>query len=66
VLGTGICISQLRAKRKDDRPRSWWRRRVVPVLCVSGFYCFLHIFDDTNRTYGLREHFVFAGQLFGF
>ena len=66
VLGTGICISQLRAKRRDDRSHSWWRRRLVPVLCVSAFYCFLHIFDDTNRRYDLREHFVFAGRLIGF
>jgi D-alanyl-lipoteichoic acid acyltransferase DltB (MBOAT superfamily) len=66
VLGAGICVSQLRAKRRNDGSHSWWRRRAAPVLCVSGFYCLLHIFDDTNRTYGLREHFVFAGRLFGF
>jgi len=65
ILGAGISISQLRAKRKDDPSRSWFRRRLVPVICVSGFYCFLHIFDDSNRTYGLREHFVFVGRLFG-
>ena len=66
VLGAGISISQLRAKRKDDQPHCWLRRHLVPVLCVSGFYCFLHIFDDTGRTYGLHEHFVFVGRLFGF
>jgi hypothetical protein len=65
VLGAGICISQLRGKRKDDPPRSWFRRRLVPFLCVMGFYCFLHIFDDAGRTYGLREHFVFVGRMFG-
>jgi hypothetical protein len=65
VLGAGISISQSRGKRKDDPSQSWFRRRLAPVLCVTGFYCFIHIFDDSNRTYGLREHFVFAGRLFG-
>jgi len=65
VLGAGISISQWRGKRKDAQGRSWLRRRFVPALSVAGFYCFLHVFDDTNRTYGLREHFVFVGRLFG-
>lgn len=65
ALGAGICISQWRGKRREDRSQSWLRRRLVPILCVAGFYCFLHVFDDTNRTYGLREHFVFVGRLFG-
>jgi hypothetical protein len=65
VLGAGISVSQWRAKRKDDLSQSWFRRRVAPVLSVTGFYCFIHIFDDANRTYGLREHFIFAGRLFG-
>jgi hypothetical protein len=65
VLGAGISISQWRGKRKDGQGRSWLRRRFVPALSVAGFYCFLHVFDDTNRTYGLREHFVFVGRLFG-
>ncbi|HKW98062.1 MAG TPA: hypothetical protein VJN43_10020 [Bryobacteraceae bacterium] len=65
ILGVGIAISQLRAKRKDDPSHSWFRRRLVPVLGVAGFYCFIHIFDDTSRTYGLLEHFVFVGRLFG-
>ncbi len=66
VLGAGITISQLRGKRKDDPARSWFHRRLVPFVCVAGFYCFLHIFDDAGRTYGLRDHFVFAGRMFGF
>ena len=65
VLGASISISQLRGRRKDDQSKSWFRRRLVPVVCVSGFYCFVHIFDDTGRIYGLREHFVFVGRLFG-
>jgi D-alanyl-lipoteichoic acid acyltransferase DltB (MBOAT superfamily) len=65
VLGIGISISQSRARRKDDPSRSWLRRRLIPILCVSGFYCFIHVFDDTSRTYGLREHFVFVGRLLG-
>ncbi|MGO4880605.1 MAG: hypothetical protein ACLP59_07265 [Bryobacteraceae bacterium] len=65
VLGAGICISQLRGKRAHPS-RSWLRGRVAPILCVAGFYCFLHIFDDTRRAYGLAEHFVFVGRLIGF
>jgi len=65
VLGVSISISQLRAQRKDDRSHSWLRRRLVPILCVSAFYCVMRIFDDSNRTYGLREHFIFVGRLFG-
>jgi hypothetical protein len=65
VLGVSISISQLRAQRKDDRSHSWLRRRLVPILCVSAFYCVMRVFDDSNRTYGLREHFIFVGRLFG-
>jgi hypothetical protein len=65
VLGAGITISQLRGKRKDDPSHTWFRRRMVPFLCVTGFYCLLHIFDDSGRTYGLREHFVFVGRMLG-
>jgi hypothetical protein len=65
VLGAGISISQWRGKRKDRRADSWLRRRFVPALSVAGFYCLLHVFDDTNRTYRLREHFVFVGRLLG-
>jgi hypothetical protein len=65
VLGAGVAISQSRGKRTDDPSRSWFRRRIAPFLCVMGFYCFLHIFDDADRTYGLREHFVFVGRMFG-
>jgi D-alanyl-lipoteichoic acid acyltransferase DltB (MBOAT superfamily) len=65
VLAAGISISQLRGKPKDDPSRSWLRRRLAPALCVTGFYCLIHVFDDTNRTYGLREHLVFVGRLFG-
>lgn len=66
VLGAGISVSQLRARRRIDESRSWLRRRAVPFLCVSGFYCLLHVFDDTERILSLREHFQFVGRLFGF
>ncbi|HEY2012783.1 MAG TPA: hypothetical protein VGH38_04745, partial [Bryobacteraceae bacterium] len=65
LLGTGICVSQLRAKRKEDRSRSWIRQRFVPLLGIAGFYCILYVFEGSSRTYGLREHFVFLGRLFG-
>ena len=65
VLTAGIVISQLRAHNKTKPPQSFLRARLLPVLGVCGFYCFLKIFDDLHRTYDLREHFVFAGRLLG-
>ena len=65
VLGAGISISQMRDRRGKDRTQTWVRRRVVPIICVSGFYCLLHVFDDPSRAYSLRDHFIFVGRLLG-
>jgi hypothetical protein len=60
-LAVGIGISQLRnAKRKSG----WIRGRLVPALCVMGFYSVLHVFDDDIGKYPLEEHFRFLGHLF--
>lgn len=62
VLATAITISQLR-RRHPPHP-GFFRGRVVPAFCVSLFYCLLHIFDYTERTYPIREHFRFLAHLF--
>jgi hypothetical protein len=61
VLATAITISQL---RKRPAPTGFFRARVVPAVCVSLFYCLLHIFDYTERTYPITEHFRFLAHLF--
>jgi hypothetical protein len=35
-----------------------------PGICVGGFYCLLHIFDDTGRTYSITQHLGFLFHLF--
>jgi hypothetical protein len=66
VLGAGIVISQLRGRRKTQpRPQSFLRARLLPILRVGSFYCFLQVFDDFSRTHSLGEHFAFVGHLFG-
>jgi hypothetical protein len=62
VLATAICISQLRKRRPP--PSGFFRGHVVPALCVSLFYCLLSIFDYTERTYPISEHFRFFAHLF--
>ena len=65
ALGTAIGISQLRTRKPDDPNASWFRRRLWPGFCVGGFYCVLHVFDDTTRAYPITEHFRFLGRLVG-
>jgi hypothetical protein len=66
VLGTAIGISQIRSRKLEDAQASWFRRQVWPRFCVGGFYCLLHIFDDTGRTYPITVHFRFLAHLFAF
>jgi len=62
VLATAICISQLR--KRQPPPEGFFRRHVVPTFCVALFYCVLNIFDYTERTYPISEHFRFLAHLF--
>ncbi len=62
VLATAICISQLRKRRPP--PSGFFRGHVVPAFCVALFYCLLSIFDYTERTYPISEHFRFLAHLF--
>jgi hypothetical protein len=62
VLATAICISQLRKRRPP--PAGFFRGHVVPTFCVALFYCVLNIFDYTERTYPISEHFRFLAHLF--
>jgi hypothetical protein len=61
LLAIGIGISQL---RKSQPKPGWLRGRVVPAVCVLGFFCVLHIFDSVEPTYPLNEHLRFLGRLF--
>lgn len=62
VLAAAISLSQLRKRRPP--PTGFLRGRVVPVFCVALFYCLLHVFDYTERTYPITEHFRFVAHLF--
>jgi hypothetical protein len=62
VLATAISISQLR--HREERPqRGWLRDQLCPVLCVTGFYCVLHIFDTQDRTIGIGVYFRFLKHI---
>jgi len=62
ILASAITISQMR-KRGPAAP-GFLRGRVVPAFCVVLFYCVLHVFDYTERTYPITEHFRFLAHLF--
>ncbi len=66
ALGTGIAISQLRSRNAVPQSPHWFRDRILPSMSVALFYCFLNIFDDSARTYPIREHFSFLAHLFAF
>jgi hypothetical protein len=68
MLATGISISQLRGKQRQQASwfrSSWFGTEVVPRATIVGFYCLVHIFDDTRRTVSLGAHFAFLFKLFG-
>jgi hypothetical protein len=62
VLASAICISQLRKRRPPHA--GFFRGHIVPTFCVALFYCVLNIFDYTERTYPISEHFRFLAHLF--
>jgi len=62
VLAAAISISRMRDR--PDPSRGFVRGTVVPAFLVSTFYCLLHIFATTDRSYPLVEHLRFLGHLF--
>jgi hypothetical protein len=62
VLAAAITISQMR--KRGPAPSGFFRGHVVPVFCVVLFYCLLHVFDYTERTYPVTEHLRFFAHLF--
>jgi hypothetical protein len=62
VLAVGIGISQLRERR--IAPTGWIRGRLVPALCVTGFFCILSVFDFTEKRYAIEDCFRFLAHLF--
>jgi hypothetical protein len=62
VLAAAISISRMRDPR--DPSRGFLRGTLIPAFLVSTFYCLLHIFASTDRTYTLVERLHFLGHLF--
>ena len=63
VLGAAISISQL-YENKGVKDKSWLRKNIITPIYVVGFYCVLSIFDSTDGTLPLTEHFIFLLKLF--
>lgn len=61
VLATAISISQLR-HRKPAQP-GFIRGQLWSSFLVLLFYCLLQVFDSTERSYPLMEHFRFLAHL---
>jgi hypothetical protein len=53
LLALGIGISQIRSRARGDS-RGWLRERILAPVFVVGFYCFVHVFEVTTPTIGLR------------
>ena len=63
VLGTAISLSQLYEKKKK-KGMSWVRKNIITPVYVVGFYCILSIFDSTDPSLTLTDHFIFLLKLF--
>ncbi len=63
VLSTAISISQLYEKKRAAE-MSWLRKNIVTPVYVVGFYCLLSIFDSSDRSLTLGDHFNFFLKLF--
>jgi len=59
VLAVGIGISQARERKTANS--GWIRGRLIPALCVTGFYCILSIFSYTR--YPIKECFRLLAHL---
>jgi hypothetical protein len=64
LLSTGIIVSQLRA-REPDAGAGWLKRRLLPFLAVSGFFCFLSFFEGPYRGAPLAQLFGFLFHMLG-
>lgn len=62
VLTAGLCISQLRMRKK--KPVGLFRGQILPVFSVCFFYCLLSVFEISERAYPLVEHLRFFASLF--
>lgn len=61
VLAVSVGLSQM---RRAPQPASggWMRRRLLPCLWVSSFFCLIHVFDaplDREHTLWQRAEFLF-------
>lgn len=62
VLASGITVSQLR--KRNPKPASFWRGRLLPACSVCLFYSLLNVFARTDRSYPLIEHLRYVAGLF--
>lgn len=63
LLSTAIATSQLYEKKKP-REISWLRKNLITPVYVVGFYCLISIFDSSDPTLTLTDHFIFLLKLF--
>jgi hypothetical protein len=66
LLATSLGLSQLRSAPRLAGGH-WLRARVLPCVCVCGFFCVLHIFDaPLDRAHLLWQRAGFLFYLLGF
>ncbi|WP_063683090.1 hypothetical protein [Bradyrhizobium stylosanthis] len=61
VLAVSVGLSQMR-RAPQPASRGWLRRRLLPCLWVSTFFCLIHVFDaplDREHTLLQRGEFLF-------
>lgn len=61
VLAVSVGLSQMR-RAPQPASRGWLRRRLLPCLWVSSFFCLIHVFDaplDREHTLWQRAEFLF-------
>lgn len=61
VLAVSVGLSQMR-RAPQPASRGWLRRRLLPCLWVSTFFCLIHVFDaplDREHTLWQRAEFLF-------
>jgi hypothetical protein len=61
VLAVSVGLSQMR-RAPQPAPRGWVRRRLLPCLWVSSFFCLIHVFDaplDREHSLWQRAEFLF-------
>jgi len=64
LLGTGIGLSQIYIQGRPGTPETLGKRLRAPFV-VGGFFCFVSIFGDPDRSLTLLDYFSFLSTLVG-